>query len=312
MERSSETEQSGVHILLVLVTVFFGFAIVGPAIGIVVVLTFYAGSITEFMAAVSNPIGHPEIKLPFFIIQGCATFFGLIVAPALLVVAKKKSLKVFFSIPSSKQSLYIITVIVTITFMLVNSPFIEWNASVHLPGFLKGFEEWARTREDFATEVTSFLTSFDGTGQLLIGLFVIAVLPAIGEEFMFRGLLQPQLHKSTGNIHLAIWISAFLFSAMHMQFFGLVPRMLLGGLFGYLYYWSGNLWIAMLAHFVNNGFSVLMLYFHQQGVSELDMNSTESAPWGLVAGATLVTFILLYFFKQQSTTTELGGTTKIQ
>jgi uncharacterized protein len=312
MERSSEIEQPSIHILLVLVTVFFGFAIIGPAIGIVVALPFYEGSITDFMAAVSSPIGHPEIKLPFFIIQGCATFFGLIVAPGLLLVAKKKSLKSFFSIPSSKQSLYLITVIVTIAFMLVNSPFIEWNASVYLPEFLKGFEEWARTREDFATEVTEFLTTFDGTGQLLIGIFVIAVLPAIGEEFVFRGLLQPQLHKSTGNIHIAIWVSAFLFSAMHMQFFGLVPRMLLGGLFGYLYYWSGNLWIAMLAHFVNNGFAVTMLYFHQQGVSELDMNSTESAPWGLVVGASVVTFILLYFFKQQSTTTELGGTSEIQ
>ncbi len=312
MERSSKIEQSSINVLLVLVTVFFGFAIVGPAIGMVVALPFYEGSITDFMGAVSNPIGHPEIKMPFFIMQGCATFFGLLVAPALLLVAKKKSLKDLFAIPSSKQSIYLITVFVTITFMLVNSPFIEWNASVHLPGFLKGFEEWARNREDFATEITGFLTTFDGTGQLLVGLLVIAVLPAVGEEFVFRGLLQPQLSKSTGNIHLAIWISAFLFSAMHIQFFGLVPRMLLGALFGYLYYWSGNLWVAMLAHFVNNGFSVLMLYFHQQGVSKLDMNSTESAPWGIVAGASVVTFILLYFFKQQSTTTNLGNTSEIQ
>jgi uncharacterized protein len=312
MERSSETEQSGINILLVLVTVFLGFAIVGPAIGVVVALPFYDGSITDFMEAVSSPMGHPEIKLPFFILQGCATFFGLIIAPALLLVAKKKSFKNLFAIPSSKPLLYLITVIVTITFMFLNSPFIEWNASFQFPEFLKGFEEWARTREDFAADVTKFLTTFDGIGQLLIGLFVIAVLPSIGEELVFRGLLQPQLRRSTGNIHLAIWISAFLFSAMHMQFFGLVPRMLLGVLFGYLYYWSGNLWIAMLAHFVNNGFSVLMLYFHQQGVSELDMNSTESAPWGLVAGATLVTFILLYFFKQQSTNTELDGTSEIQ
>jgi membrane protease YdiL (CAAX protease family) len=93
-----------------------------------------------------------------------------------------------------------------------------------------------------------------------------------------------------------------------MQFFGFVPRMLLGALFGYLYYWSGNLWIAILAHFVNNGFSVLMLYFYQQGVSELDMNSTESADWRVVTGATIVSFTLLYLFKKQATTTRDSAT----
>jgi len=313
MERSSETEQPGVNILLLLATIFLGFAIVGPAIGIVLALPFYEGSITDFMQAVSNPVGHPEIKTPFFIMQGSATFFGLIVGPALLLVAKGKPLRPFITIPSSNQSLYLITVIVTITFMFVNSPFIEWNSSVRFPEFLKGFEDWARTSEDLAAKVTTFLTTFDTTDQLVLAMFVVAVLPAIGEEFVFRGLLQTGLHRSTQNIHVAIWISAFLFSAIHIQFFGFVPRMLLGALFGYLYYWSGNLWIAVLAHFVNNGFSVLMLYFYQQGVSELDMNSTESAPRSLVAGAAIVTFILLYLFRKQSTSpNSRDGLTEIQ
>ncbi|NBW38821.1 MAG: CPBP family intramembrane metalloprotease [Cytophagia bacterium] len=83
----------------------------------------------------------------------------------------------------------------------------------------------------------------------------------------------------------------------------LIPRMLLGALFGYLYYWSGNLWVAILAHFVNNGFSVVMLYLYQQRVSELDMNSTEAAPWPVVGGATIFSIALLYIFKKQVSTT---------
>lgn len=303
MERSSELDQPYINILLVLATVFAGFVVVGPMIGIILAMPFYDGTLLDFIQTLSDPVGHPEIKLPFFIVQGAATLIGLIVAPALLLLAKKKTLRLLSTVPKVSLTLYLLVPIITIAFMLVNSPFIEWNAGIQFPEFLSSFEEWAKTREEFAMKVTTFLTTFDTSGELIIGLVVIAVLPAIGEEFVFRGLIQPQLHKNTGNVHAAIWISAILFSAMHMQFFGFVPRMLLGALFGYLYYWSGNLWLAILAHFVNNGFSVLMLYSHQQGVSKLDMNSTESAPWGAVLGAAIVSFILLYFFKKQSSST---------
>ena len=305
MERSSASAQETVqlNILLVLGAVLAGFVVIGPLIGIVIALPFYDGSIMDFMTALSNPIGNPAIKIPFYIVQGFSTLFGLIIIPALLLVVKQQPISVLLKAPASSINTYLIVVLTTIAFMLVNSPFIEWNATLTFPDFMKGFEEWARAREDYAGEVTTFLTTFGSSTELFLAMFVIAVLPAIGEELVFRGLLQPQLHKHTGNIHLAIWISAFLFSAMHMQFFGFVPRLLLGALFGYLYYWSGNLWMAVLAHFVNNGFSVLMLYFYQQGISQLDMNSTESAPWTVVAGATIVTFILLYLFKKQVSTT---------
>lgn len=302
MSRSSTIEGNDINILLVLGVVLAGFVVIGPLVGILLALPFFDGTVMDFMTAISDPLNHPEVKRPFFIVQGASTFVGLIVAPALLLLAKGKSVKNFLRIPPTAIGLYLMVIVATIVFMLVNSPFIEWNATLQFPEFMSSFEEWARTREDFATRVTEFLTTFNSVGELLTGLLVIALLPAIGEEFVFRGLLQPQLHKNIGNIHAAIWISAILFSALHMQFFGFVPRVFLGALFGYLYYWSGNLWIAILAHFVNNGFSVLMLYFYQQGVSELDMNSTESADWRVVTGATIVSFTLLYFFKKQATT----------
>lgn len=305
MERSSGSTQPiiQINIVLVLVAVLAGFIIVGPLIGILIALPFYEGSIMDFMSALGNPIGNPEVKIPFYIVQGCSTLFGLIIVPALLIMAKQQPLKSLLIAPKTQLTTYLIVAFATIAFMLVNSPFIEWNANLAFPEFMKGFEEWAKAREEYAGEVTTFLTTFSSKGELMLALFVIAVLPAIGEELVFRGLLQPQLHSHTGNIHAAIWISAILFSAMHMQFFGFVPRMLLGAFFGYLYYWSGNLWVAILAHFVNNGFSVMMLYLYQQKVSELDMNSTESAPWSVVMGAAVISFILLYIFKKQVSTT---------
>jgi uncharacterized protein len=300
MNQEYDARYEGLNVILLLGVVMIGFVIVGPLIGAMVAIPVFDGSIEEFIAAVSDPLHYPSIKVPFYIMQGFTTLIGMIVAPVLLLLAQRKRPALYFTVPPTKNTLYALVVPLTIGFMIVNTPFIEWNAAVHFPEFLKGFEEWARSREDFAMQVTEFLTTFTSIGQLMMGLVVIAVLPAIGEELVFRGLLQPLLHRSFKNIHAAIWISAVLFSAMHLQFFGFVPRVLLGALFGYLFFWSGNLWIPILAHFINNGFSLIMLYLYQQGQSELDMNSTESAPWEVVVGAALFTFSLLYLFKRQS------------
>ena len=109
-------------------------------------------------------------------------------------------------------------------------------------------------------------------------------------------MIQNELHKATNNIHVSIWFAAVLFSAIHFQFFGFVPRMLLGALFGYLYYWSGSLMLAILAHFVNNAVSVVALYLYQQGTFSFDVESQESAPLNIVIFSALLTVGLLYYF----------------
>src|SRR5690606_36025116 len=103
------------------------------------------------------------------------------------------------------------------------SIFIEWNADLDLPDFLQGFERLAKEREEYARTITTFLTQFDSTGQFVLAFVVIAILPAIGEELVFRGLIQRELIRGNVNVHVAIWFAAFLFSAIHMQFYGLVP-----------------------------------------------------------------------------------------
>jgi membrane protease YdiL (CAAX protease family) len=176
--------------------------------------------------------------------------------------------------------------------------------NVQFPEFLKEFSSWAREQEDKLIEMTKFLTTFNTTSDFLLGLFVIAILPGIGEELVFRGLIQNELWRSSKNIHAAIWTSAILFSAIHMQFFGFMPRMLLGALFGYLYYWSGNLLIPMIAHFFHNGFTLSMIYLYTKGSIDVNIDSEESAPLPLVALCTVFNFALLYYFKKHYTTQE--------
>jgi membrane protease YdiL (CAAX protease family) len=286
-----------ISLLLLLLIVAIGFVIVGPVIGFVVAMPFYPGTMMDFLEALQTPTD-PDLKVPLYILQGFATFVGLIVAPAVFLLLDRKSIRSLFINRKFNWIPVFLTVLVVIIFTAANSIFIEWNSNVHFPGFLKGFESWAREREDIAMELTKALTQFDSIGQLMLAMVVIAILPAIGEEIVFRGLIQNQILTASRNAHVAIWVSAFIFSAFHFQFFGFVPRLFLGGLFGYLYYWSGNLWLSILAHFVNNGFSVLAMYFYQQGSFDYDLDKPEAVPVSVAATSAVITAGLLYFFYQ--------------
>lgn len=186
-------------------------------------------------------------------------------------------------------------------FLVAISPVVEWNMNFQFPEFLQEFGSWARAQEDKLAEMTKLLTSFNTPGAFILGLLVIALLPGIGEELVFRGLIQNEFFRGSKNIHVAIWLSAFLFSAIHMQFFGFIPRLLLGGLFGYLYYWSGNLMVPMIAHFFHNGFTLTMIYLYNTGLVNVNIDSEESAPLSLVGLCAVFTFVLLYFFRKHYT-----------
>ena len=112
--------------------------------------------------------------------------------------------------------------------------------------------------------------------------FLIAVIPAIGEEFVFRGILHKVFRQWTGNAHIAVWISAFLFSAMHMQFYGFLPRLFLGAVLGYMLVSTGNIWVPVLAHFFNNTAAVTVFYLKHNNYITLDIEQI-----GLGSGAFL-------------------------
>jgi hypothetical protein len=191
--------------------------------------------------------------------------------------------------------------------MVVNSVFIDWNRNLDFPEYLKWFEQYASSKEGELEILTRYITSFQNSWHFLLGLVIIAVLPAIGEELLFRGLIQNLFASAVKNPHLAIWIAAGIFGAIHLQFYGLVPRILLGALFGYLYFWSGHLSIAMLAHFINNGFTLALLYVSQIGWIEYDPASHENTPPMLVVLLFLVVVSgLLLLFKNYFRTSANG------
>lgn len=146
----------------------------------------------------------------------------------------------------------------------------QLNKAMQLPDFLKGVEEWMRLKEQEMAVLTRQLLRMESVAILAINMLMLAVIPAIGEEFIFRGCIQKLLGKWTNNHHVAIWLTAIIFSAIHFQFYGFLPRMLLGAMFGYLFVWSRSIWIPVLAHFINNGMAVITAYVYQQKGISLD------------------------------------------
>jgi len=129
--------------------------------------------------------------------------------------------------------------------------------------------QWATNVEADAAKMISLLLSVDNPSDWLLNIVVVAAIPAIGEELFFRGIVQTKLVDYIKNPHLAVWLGATFFSVFHFQFEGLFPRILLGALFGYLYYWSINLWIPIILHFFNNAILVSAPYY---GLSEEIIN----------------------------------------
>ncbi|HEY8936036.1 MAG TPA: CPBP family intramembrane glutamic endopeptidase [Cyclobacteriaceae bacterium] len=275
------------------VNLLLGFLLIGPLIGLGIASLFYEGNLVN---DIMNMTDENNLFYPLLITQGIGSFIGLIVLPYIHIrTIEQKKLAPFFKREPRLLFVFIIVAIIGFNFIIAISPVTEWNVNVHFPDFLKEFEEWAKSREDQNALITKAVTSFTSFGDLMLCLLVVAIFPAIGEELVFRGMIQNEIWRGSRNIHVAIWISAVIFSAVHFQFFGFFPRLFLGALFGYLYYWSGNLAVPMFAHFFNNGFSVVAMFLYNRGTLETDLEKTESAPWQAVLVSAAVTSCLLYY-----------------
>lgn len=280
-------------LLRIILIVMLGFVIVGPILGLAVSSAFYEGDLL-------NDLNTTDIKPGFLdailMMQGIVTLIGLIVFPVIhLTRLEHKSLRPFFPRQQQIGLILILVAGIGLTFPVSISPLAEWNVNIKFPDFMSGFEQWAIQEEERLAKLTAAITDFKSPGELILGVLVIALLPAIGEELVFRGMIQRELWRGTLNIHLAIWISATIFSAIHMQFYGFIPRLCLGALFGYLYYWSNNLLIPIFSHFFNNAFAVIMVYLNHLEITDVNMEDGEAAPVQYVILSLVLTIGLLYY-----------------
>ena len=201
-----------------------------------------------------------------------------------------------------------------VALMLVALPAINllgyMNKQMVLPAFLEPLEQWMKTSEEGAKVLIEQFMNVTTFGGLIINILLMALLPAVAEELTFRGVLQrlltPRLLASSPyrqTPHIAIWCSAILFSAIHMQFYGFVPRMLMGALFGYMLVWTGSLWIPILMHFTNNAVAVILYFIALRAdwdMDKVDAIGTNDTLWlGVVS--MVITIVGIYIFRRSTT-----------
>jgi len=160
------------------------------------------------------------------------------------------------------------TVLLIFTMLPAVSWLINVNEQMQLPGWLDGLEAWMRNSEEQAARLTHAFLDVETYAGLAFNIFMVGVVASLGEELLFRSVLIRLFKQWFGNIHVAVIISSILFSLFHLQFFGFLPRLMLGLVMGYLFVWSGSLWLPVIAHFVNNASAVVVYFFYFKGVTD--------------------------------------------
>ena len=191
-----------------------------------------------------------------------------------------------FRKPNSAWLLLIGVVLMFVSLPLTNL-LTSWNEKMNFGAAFESLEALLQQLEETAGDLTERMLQVDSFGGLLFNLLVIALIPAIGEELTFRGVLQQALTRRC-NVHVAVFLSAFIFSFIHFQFYGFLPRMFLGLLLGYLFYYSGSLWTSILMHFVNNGAAVVVAYLDYKGQIDVDIDHFGATSNVWLLGASLV------------------------
>jgi len=245
-------------------------AIVGGllTIGIAMLFGFEFQSLTENFGEGSPLAERNTIRLAAFLNHLFTFLIPAIVASYLFYKKDWLSYQRMDAAPITKYLLMgTLMIIVAFPFVIMT----YWlNSLVPLPEALTNME-------DATAEMIKGLMIMDSPMELVFNLIVIAIMPAVAEEMIFRGIVQDSLEKMITNPHVAILVASIIFSAIHMQFEGFLPRMVLGMILGYLFYWTRNLWIPIIAHAVNNGSQVIISYFRPEEMANMEPTALDSS-----------------------------------
>lgn len=284
---------SPVQQLLLLIIITLASWLVITILGIAVAILFWgSGALMDPNALMAN-----SAFLKFFqIFQGVGLF---ILPPLLYELLTSGSMIPGYRSLKNRTGIYIL---ISVGVVIASQPLITFlgvfNNGLILPDYFSGIEEWMRETELAAKEITELFLASSHWSQYIINVIIIAVLPAIGEELMFRGALQKIFQSAFKNAHWAVFVTAVLFSAIHVQFFGFLPRFVLGLIFGYLMVYSGNIWLPILAHFTNNFMAFVMYQWYVSdsptGVNPLEAgNEYPDAIWVVTSVVAIIITLVL-------------------
>lgn len=245
----------------------------GKRIGLfacVFVLCFIICSvIAGIVMSIAGSTSVPALRI-LTVVQDVVVFILPVIASVIMITCK---LDAFLSVNKrpSMSSVIIVLLAVLLSIPAMNV-LIQWNESISFPESMKGLEEWMRASEENAASSIKMLLGGGSVADLVLSVMIVGLLSGLSEELFFRGMLQKLLITRPMNAHLAIWTTAIVFSAIHLQFYGFFPRLLLGAFFGYLVWWSGCLWLPIIAHAFNNTLVVVAQWMYNAGITDSDIS----------------------------------------
>ena len=282
----------GMAMLGVIVAAGLGAVILKMAGGIELKDVF--GALTDDMSKLA---GNTKFIFSLKILQLCSSIGTFLLPAVALAYWCRQSPGKFLRIGFQPNILPVLAAMIAIVAIMPLTSYVyDWNMQIPLPDSLPALKKWLADSQKENDQLTSLFLMMPNVGSLFFNLVVIALIPAVAEEFLFRGALQKIFQQMFRSGHAAVWVTAIIFSAIHGQFLGFFPRILLGALLGYLFFFSGNLWYSVFAHMMNNGLQVLLIYLFQSKLISYNIDNNELPPLWIMLTCTLVSVGLIYFF----------------
>lgn len=287
--------------LLYLFVVSIGCAIIGTVITIAIIALLYGQGMAWQVLQMSNT-GSPEFIHAFRIFLALGNTLFVFFVPAVIfgyfIVREPDEYL------STRNYFPPVLLVLSLAFMFFFLPAIDitgyFNQQLHLPPALHGLDKWMRDGEKQAEGVIKIVLDMKTPADLAVTVLIVGFLPALSEEFFFRGCMQTIFLRWTKNTHWAVWITAFIFSFLHFEFLGFVPRFLLGGALGYIFNWSRSIWPSVVAHFLNNALAVVGYYAWQHHLTTTNPDSNMpmfSQAWVYLL-STIIALLILAVYRR--------------
>ncbi len=275
---------------LILIGIWIGSFVIGSAAAIPIWIMMTGKSVLTMGKDMLDPANIDAVKM----IQVVSTIIVFFI-PA-VITARIASIHPFQRL-GFRKGIKVERVLTAGLIMLCALPLVGFLAEINkaIP-ISAGMKKVFDTMESQYAEQVKLMATFKSPLDYVIALFIIALMPAVVEEVFFRGGMQNIFMRWFKTPWLVIFITGFIFSAIHFSWYGFIPRLGLGMILGYIFYYTGNLWYSILAHFFNNALMITILYWQYTKDKKIDMEVGESAPWwaGIISAAIVIgLFVLL-------------------
>jgi hypothetical protein len=273
-------------------------AFVGALVSVSLIQPIFHIDISENLQLFTFDTVRPELAPVLKFMQIVQVFFTFIIPAQIFArIQAKGNYTQYFSLGGTKGIHFVMATAIVIVSAPLVAAFAEWNSAITFP---EPLQTYLQTQEKTASVATEIMLTANHWYDLLLNLFVVGLLAAFSEELIFRGIIQQMIAQQSKNIHLAIWLSAAVFSFFHFQFFGFLPRFFLGILLGYAFYFSKSLWVPIWMHFLNNAVAIIFYYLYNNGLSNIDPNNNYYfGITGIIASLVICYFVMQVWFKRK-------------